>query len=159
MAFLILPMITALFWLGLTAQSWQLADAVPGAGPAGRMVMQAQVSAQQAQMFATACISVATSNPGEVSPNIAVPLPLGVTLPTGAVCMTTAGTGNSRNVYGYVPVVPGAMGRVLTDSQYNPMWYSVRTSGQAVNLATGQAVVVPTSIPVGVVLAWVQTSS
>lgn len=73
--------------------------------------------------------------------------------------MTTAGTGNSRNVYGYVPVAPGAMGRVLTDSQYNAMWHRVQSAGQAINLATGQTVAVPASIPTGVLLAWVQTSS
>ncbi|MBN6207071.1 hypothetical protein JYK21_11405 [Ralstonia pickettii] len=159
MAFLILPMITVLFWLGLSTQAWQMADAVPGAGPAGRMASLAQVSAQQAQMFGTACISAATSNPGVVSSRMAVTLPPGVALPTGAVCMTTAGTGNGRNVYGYVPVAPGAMGRVLSDSQYNAMWHRVQSTGQAVNLATGQAMAVPASIPAGVLLAWVQTSS
>lgn len=159
MAFLILPLITVLFWLGLSTQAWQMADAVPGAGPAGRMALLAQVSAQQAQMFSAACIRTASSNPGAVSPSMAVTLPAGVTLPPGAVCMTTAGTGNGRNVYGYVPVAPGAIGSVLTNSQYNPMWHRVQSAGQAVNLATGQTVAVPASIPAGVLLAWVQTSS
>lgn len=37
MAFLMLPIITVLFFLGVGVQAWQLAQAVPGAGVPGRM--------------------------------------------------------------------------------------------------------------------------
>ncbi len=159
MAFLILPLMAVFFWIGMSMQGWQLAQAVPGAGPAGRMETLAQVSAQQAEMFGAACISSAISNPGVISSAITVTLPAGVTQPAGAVCMTTAGPGNGRNVYGYMPVASGAIGHVLTDSQRNAMWHRVQSAGLAVNLATGQTTPVPATLPVGVLLAWIQTTS
>lgn len=159
MAFLILPMIAAFFWFGMSMQGWQLAQAVPGAGKAGRMETLALVSAQQAEMFGAACIRSAISSPGTISPSITVTLPPGVTQPAGAVCMTTAGPGNGRNVYGYMPVASGAIGHVLADSQQNAMWHRVQSAGLAINLATGQTVSVPAALPVGVLLAWIQTTS
>ncbi len=91
-------------------------------------------------------------------PKHLVTLPSGVVLPAGAVCLTTA-AGAGRNVYGYLPAVPGAAGQLLNDSQGNAMWFRVQSAGIALNLMTGRTASVPASIPVGSLLTWIQTSS
>ncbi|SAL05231.1 hypothetical protein AWB78_07374 [Caballeronia calidae] len=159
MGFVILPLVAVLFWFGLTMQASQLANAVPGAGPAGRMESLAAVSAQQAEMFGSACASTALASPGVVTTGMTVILPTGVALPGGAVCMTISYIGNGRNVYGYLPVSPGAIGIVLSDTQDNAVWYRVQSAGVAVNLATGETASIPSTIPVGDLVDWIQTSS
>jgi S-adenosylmethionine synthetase len=70
MAFLMLPIITVLFFLGVGVQAWQLAQAVPGAGVPGRMEAAANVSAQQALVFGAACVATASATPGLISASI-----------------------------------------------------------------------------------------
>lgn len=159
MAFLILPIVAVLFYFGIAMQGWQISQAVPGAGPAGRADTLAQVSAQQAEMFGAACANTAIAATGVVASSMIVVLPPGATLPTGAVCMTTPGVGEGRNVYGYLPAVAGAAGRLLADTQNNAVWYRAQSAGIAINLSTGQTAAVPTSIPVGALVEWIQTSS
>jgi spore coat protein U-like protein len=66
--------------------------------------------------------------------------------------MTTAGTAGSRNVYGYMPDVPGAAGQIIGDSGSSAVWYRVQSAGQAVNLVTAQVVPVPATVPVGAIV-------
>ena len=158
MGYFIFPMAVVLFFAGVAAQFGQMALAVPGAGQAGRTAAIATESARQLEVFATACINAALASPGMVAANLNVTLPAGVNAPVGAVCTTTA-AGTGRNVYAYAPGVGGQPGRILTDTQGSYSWLVVRGSGQAVALATGAAVVVPATIPVGALVDWVQTSS
>jgi len=159
MAFALLPFVVAFFWFGQSMVGWQQALAVPGAGMAGRMESLSVLSAQQAEMFNGACLVSAMAQPGVVSASLAVTLPPGVNLPTGAVCMTTPVAGGGRNVYGFLPVQPGAAGRVLADTNSNLTWHKVVSVGSAYNLVTGQWIAVPNTIPAGTLLTWVQTSS
>lgn len=159
MAFAVLPLMVVVFWLSLSVTGWQQAQAVPGAGPAGMLEARAIVAAQRAEMFGTSCVSAALAAPGAISQSLPVTLPPGVVLPTGAVCMTTSGPGNGRNVYALLPAQPGAFGRVRSDTQNNVAWFRVVSAGSASNLATGEVAAVPATIPVGYLLNWVQTSS
>ena len=158
MAFALLPLAAVMLLFGLGIQAFQLADSVPGAGPAGQMETRSVVSSQQAAMFGTACVSTALAQRGAISPNMTVTLPAGVLLPAGAVCMTTA-NGSGRNVYGYLPAAPGAAGKLLADAQGGNNWFVIRAAGVAVSLAGGNTMSVPTTIPVSSLLNWVQTSS
>lgn len=154
-----LPIATALFVIGLTAQAWQMSQGAPGAGVAGGMDSQATTSAQQGQMWGAACLSTASRTPGLVSSNISPTLPSGVVSPKGAVCMAATRAGGGRDVYAYLPRVPGAIGALMSATQGDVSWYRVDTAGSAINLATGSAVAVPTSIPAGSLLQWAQISS
>jgi hypothetical protein len=157
MGFLLLPLAVLLFWMGQTGLAWHQSEAIDGAGRVGRMESLAQVSAQQAELFGSACASTAIAHPGVVAASLPVTLPPGVVLPPGALCMTTAGTGSGRNVYGYLPVSPGAVGKVLADTQDNAVWYRVQRAGVAIGLATGEAAAVPVAIPVGYLVDWIET--
>jgi hypothetical protein len=159
MAFLVFPIITVLFFLGVGAQAWQLAQTVPGAGVSGHMDTVAAVSAQQAQAFGAACVATASATPGLVSLNITPALPAGVSMPTGAVCMAAARTGGGRDIYGYVPVAPGAAGLLIQNTQGNAAWFRVKSQGAAVNLVTGVTYAIPAMIPVGALIDWVQTTT
>jgi hypothetical protein len=159
MGFLFFPLAVLVFWIGQTSLAWHHAGAIDGAGPAGRMESIARVSAQQAEMFGSACAATAVARSGVVAPSMLVVLPPGVVLPTGAVCMTAAGTGNGRNVYGYMHVGPGAVGIVLADTQDNAVWYRVQSAGVAISLATGETASIPVAIPVGSLVDWIQTTS
>jgi len=159
MGYLLLPIAMVLFYLGLASQAGQLAGSVPGAGQAGRLDAISVVRAQQAEVFGAACIDQASAIPGLISAGISPVLPSGVAVPTNAVCMTTSAPAGARNVYAFLPSAPGAAGAVAVDSDLNGSWYRVQTLGIAVNLASGQASAVPTSIPAGSLLQWIQTSS
>jgi hypothetical protein len=159
MAFLILPFVVVFFFMGLSAQAWQLSQSVQGAGIAGQMDTRATVTAQQAEMFASACISNAIASSGLISTSIVVTLPIGVNLPNNALCMTTPASGGGRNVYGYMLVAPGAIGQIQADSSEGVTWYRVSSAGVASNLATGEIVAVPSTIPIGNVVEWIQTTS
>lgn len=154
-----LPIATALFVVGLTAQAWQTSQGAPGAGIAGAMDSRATTSAQQGQMWGAACLSTASGTPGLVSTSINPTLPLGVLSPQGAVCMTAARAGGGRDVYAYLPRVPGAIGALMRATQGDVTWYRVDTVGSATNLATGGTVAVPTFIPASSLLQWAQISS
>lgn len=158
MAFLMLPIITVLFFLGVGIQAWQLAQAVPGAGVPGRMDAAAIVSAQQAQVFGAACVATASATPGLIG-TVTPVLPAGVLTPTGAVCMAAARAGGGRDIYGYIPVTPGAPGLLIQNTQGNAAWFRVQSQGVAINLMTGVTYTVPTVIPAGVLIDWVQTTT
>lgn len=158
MAFALLPLAAILLLVGLTTQIAQIGNSVPGAGMAGQMDAVARVSAQQAEMFGTACSATASAQPGMISASLPVTLPPGVQLPKGAVCMTTA-AGSGRNVFAFLPSVAGEADTVMDDMSQSSTWFSVSNRGLATNLASGQLVAVPLSIPVGSILDWVQTSS
>lgn len=159
MGFLALPFMVVMFWLGLAAIAFQQSQAVTGAGVVGRMDSLAQISAHQAEMFGAACASTAIAQTGVVTASMVVILPPGVVLPAGAMCMTTAGAGNGRNVYGYLPVSAGAVARVMSDTQDNAVWYRVQRAGAAISLVTGETMVVPAGIPAGNLVDWIQTTS
>ena len=159
MAFLMLPIITVLFFLGVGVQAWQLAQAVSGAGVPGRMEAAANVSAQQALVFGAACVATARATPGLISASISPALPAGVSTPAGAVCMAAARAGGGRDIYGYMPVAPGAAGFLIQNTQGNVAWFRVSRQGTAVNMVTGVTYAVPTMIPVGALIDWVQTTT
>jgi hypothetical protein len=159
MGYLLLPIAMVLFYVGLSSQAGQLTGSLPGAGQAGRMDVVSVVRAQQAETFGASCIEQASATAGLISANIAPVLPSGVVVPTKAVCMTTAATAGARNIFAFVPSVPGAAGAVAADTNMNDSWFQVQTLGTAINLVSGQASTVPTSIPAGSLLQWIQTSS
>lgn len=158
MGFAILPMVVALFFAGVATQAGQLAASVDGSGDVGLMESHAVITAQQAEVFGSACVDAAIATPGLVSSSISASLPAGVSVPGGAVCMATAAAGGGRNVYAYLPAAPGAAGKIVSDTQTNVAWSRVSAQGQAVNLVTGTVGAVPASIPVGSLLDWVQVN-
>ncbi|MBP0623435.1 hypothetical protein [Cupriavidus consociatus] len=159
MGYLILPIATVLFCLGIVAQSRQLSEAAPGAGVAGRMESVATVTAQQAQAYGSACVSTAGATPGLVGASVTPVLPSGMVAPAGAGCMAVANPGGGRDVYGYVRVSSGASGALLSSTEGSLAWFRVRSQGTAVNLATGVAYSVPATIPVGALVNWVQLNT
>jgi hypothetical protein len=154
MGFTLAPLAALLFHMGITSQLSQQALAVSGPGGTSRTEMVATVAAQRMELFGASCLNAALAAPGAVSPSVLVTLPSGVTVPTNAVCMTTAAA-PGRNVYAYAPSVPGEATNIISDvgSAYN--WFVVQSAGQAVNLQTGLASAVPTTIPVGSVVDWI----
>ncbi|CAN7313065.1 hypothetical protein LJR034_001520 [Caballeronia sp. LjRoot34] len=154
MTFMILPLVAVLFFAGLAAQAAGFAQAVPGAGVAGRMQSAAIVSGHRAEVFAGACVEAALEAPGVIAATLPVPLPAGVIAPAGAGCITTAGATGGRNVYAVVPAVPGAAGQVMSDTQGSAAWLRVEEAGLAFDLVTGLAVDVPASLTPGALLAW-----
>ncbi|MBF6989380.1 hypothetical protein [Cupriavidus sp. IK-TO18] len=159
MGYLILPIATVLFSLGLVAQSWQLSQAAPGAGVPGRMESVATITAQQAQAYGAACVSTADTTPGLVGASLVPALPSGMVTPTGAGCMAVANPGGGRDVYGYVRVASGAGAELLGSTQGSLAWFRVRSQGTAINLSTGIAYSVPSTIPVGALVHWVQLNT
>ncbi|QBY56344.1 hypothetical protein [Cupriavidus oxalaticus] len=159
MGYLILPIATVLFSLGIVAQSWQLSQAAPGAGIPGRMENVATVTAQQAQAYGAACVSTADSTPGLVGASLIPALPSGMVAPTGAGCMAVANPGGGRDVYGYVRVSSGAGAALLGSTQGSLAWFRVRSQGTAINISTGTAYSVPSTIPVGALVHWVQLNT
>ncbi|TDF64880.1 hypothetical protein [Cupriavidus sp. L7L] len=159
MGYLFLPIATVLFSLGIVAQSWQLSQAAPGAGVAGRMEVVATVTAQQAQAYGAACISTADATPGLVSASLVPLLPSGMVAPTGAGCMAVANPGGGRDVYGYVRGSSGAGAALLGSTQGSLAWFRVRSQGTAINLSTGNAYSVPSTIPAGALVHWVQLNT
>lgn len=162
MGYVILPFAVLLFLLGVSAQFGQQAQALPGAGLAGRADQLASVTAQSAQRFAAACITTAVASPGLISASIPVPTSIAggatVAAPAGAGCMTTSAGGTTRNVLAFMSAPPGAAAQVLRESGASASWYRVTASGQAVNLLTGAAWGVPVSIQVGALVDWVQVT-
>ncbi|RKP47563.1 hypothetical protein [Trinickia fusca] len=158
MAFFALPVMVVLFFIGVAAQMNQLALAVAGAGKPGQMENFEIVSAQRVEAFAAACLDTAIASPGAISASLTVAMPTGATTPVGAVCMTTPAAGGARNVYAYAPVVGGAAGQMMTDTQRSAAWYRVQSQGQAVNVQFGDVSAVPASLPVGALLEWVQVT-
>ncbi|MFS8981156.1 hypothetical protein PO002_43455 [Cupriavidus necator] len=159
MGYLILPIVTVMFCLGIVAQSWQLSEAAPGAGVPGRMESVATVTAQQAQAFGAACVATAGATPGLVGANVVPLLPTGVVAPAGAGCMAVASPSGGRDVYGYMRVSSGASASLLGSTQGNLAWFRVRSAGTAVNIATGMTYSVPATIPVGSLVHWVQINT
>ncbi|MBP0633142.1 MULTISPECIES: hypothetical protein [unclassified Cupriavidus] len=159
MGYLILPIATVLFCLGIVAQSRQLSEAAPGAGVAGRMESIAMVTAQQAQAYGSACVSTAGATPGLIGASVIPVLPSGMVAPAGAGCMAVANPGGGRDIYGYVRVSSGASGALLNSTDGSLAWFRVRSQGTAVNLATGIAYSVPATIPVGALVHWVQLNT
>lgn len=158
MTFMILPLVAVLFFVGLAAQAAGIAQAVPGAGVAGRMQTAATVSAHRAEVFAGACVEAALEAPGVIAATVPVVLPAGVIAPAGAECITTAGATGGRNVYAEVPAAPGAAGQVLNDTQGSAAWLRVQEAGRAVDLVTGLAADVPAIFTPGALLAWTQVA-
>ena len=159
MGYLILPIATVLFSLGIVAQSWQLSQAAPGAGVPGHMESVAMVTAQQAQAYGAACVSTAEATQGLVGASLIASLPSGIVAPSGAGCMAVAKPGGGRDVYGYVRVASGAGAALLGSTQGSLAWFRVRSQGTAINLSTGIAYSVPTTIPVGALVHWVQLNT
>ncbi|MGN6232412.1 MAG: hypothetical protein ACTHNZ_14785 [Trinickia sp.] len=157
MGFLVLPIMVVLFFIGLGMQMDQLAQAVTGAGRPGQMMNVATVTSQRMQTYAAACLDAATASP-VISQNIAVILPAGAVAPQGASCMTTPGPSGARNVYAYAASKPGEAAQLMNDTYGSLAWYRVPAAGQAVMIATGQAAVVPATIPAGDMLEWVQVN-
>lgn len=162
MGYVILPFAVLLFLLGVSAQLGQQAQALPGAGLAGQADQLAGIAAQSAQRFAAACVTTAAASPGLIATSIAVTtsIPGGATVaaPAGAGCMTTSAGGTTRNVLAFMSVPSGAAAQVLRESGASASWYRVTTAGQAVNLLTGAAWGVPSSIQVGALVDWVQVT-
>lgn len=159
MAFALFPMIILVFFLGVRMQAADTAQAVPGAGMAGYSVSLARVRAQQLATFSAACMQAAGIQPGVISPSITVTMPSGAVVPTGAVCMTTA-NGSGRNVFAYMPDGAGLASAAYTSTYNNYEWWRVgSTLGAAVNVATAAASPVPTQIPKGSLVSWVQIGS
>lgn len=152
MGYMILPLATLLFGIGMQMQFSQMALAVSGAGKAGQMQTLAVVQAQQIELFGAACLNAAIAAPGVVSNSLPVVLASGANTPPQAVCMTTTGTAGSRNVYGYMPGAPGEAGQIISDSGSSAVWYRVQAAGQAINLVNAQALPVPATIPVGAIV-------
>lgn len=159
MGYLVLPIAAVLFCVGIMAQGWQLAQAVPGAGVPGRMESVATVTAQQAQAYGAACVMTAGATPGLVGASVAPVLPSGMVAPAGAGCMAVANPGGGRDVYGYVRVSSGAGAALLGSTQGSLAWFRIRSQGTAVNIATGNAYSVPATIPVGALVHWVQLNT
>ncbi|CAG2155452.1 hypothetical protein [Cupriavidus numazuensis] len=159
MGYLVLPIAAALFCAGIMAQGWQLAQAVPGAGVPGRMEAVATVTAQQAQTYGAACMTTVGATPGLVGASVVPVLPSGMAVPAGAGCMAVANPSGGRDVYGYVRVSSGAGAALLESTQGSLAWFRVRSQGTAINISTGNAYSVPATIPVGVLVQWVQLNS
>lgn len=156
--FALFPMVVLTLFLAWTVGTQQLADALPGAGPAAQLDIAAHITAQQAEVFTSAFVSSAIASPGLVSASLVVQLPPGVSVPKNALCMTTA-NGAGRNIYGYLPTVPGMVGQIISDTQGNAMYYRVTSIGVGSNLVTNAVIALPTAIPVGNVVMWSQASS
>lgn len=159
MGYMLLPIFTTLFFVGMTMQMQQLTNTGQGAGFSGARETVALVRAQTVETYAAACIEAAYAAPGVISGNLPVVLPAGVIPPTGSGCITTAGPPGGRYVYAYAPNSPGAISQVSGDSGGNFAWYQVLVAGQAVNASTGTVTSVPQSIPVASLLEWVQTQN
>jgi hypothetical protein len=155
----LLPIIVVLVYMGLQAGTSQSNAAMSGQGPGGRATSLSKIQALQAQLFATACQNVAAGSPGLINASIGVPLPVGVPTPTGAICMTTAAAPSGRNIFAYMPAVPGEAGEIRSASFQSVAWFRVAATGQAINLVTAQGMAIPASIPTGTVLAWIKTAS
>lgn len=159
MGFMILPMAVALFCIGLTMQFTQTAQAVPGSTSwPSHVDAIATITAQQSELFASACLTAALTSPGLVSQQMTVVMPAGTLAPASAVCATATAPGGGRYVYAYSPMPSGMGANVLSDTYNNPSWYRVSTAGQAANLVTGLVSAVPTSIPVGDIVQWLQVN-
>ncbi|MBN3761073.1 hypothetical protein [Burkholderia sp. Ac-20365] len=152
MGFAIFPIVVVMFFAGITMQLMQSANGVVGASVAEHIQNKAIVSALEAEAFSTSCLNAALSSPGMVSANITVVLPNGVPTPPNAVCMSTSAPGGGRNVYSYLPAVPGEFGRIGADSGMSELWLRGLGQGQAASIASGQSVTVPTNIPTGTVI-------
>lgn len=150
----LLPLVVVLFFSGLIGQTAFWSQTVEGAGAAGAMENAAVQRAAAAEAYASACVESAIEEGDVVSSSIAVTLPAGLIAPTNAGCMTTTASGG-LNVYAYVPSVPGAAAKIRANTAGDLSWYSVRSAGTAVNLATGTSYSVSSSIPSGYLLDWV----
>lgn len=159
MGYAILPMVAFLFYFGIQMMVSQSANAVSGAGLVGQMHNQELVGAQQAEMWGESCYNSASAQPGLVSATVQVTLPIGVIVPANAGCITTAIGAGGRNIYGFMKLSPGAMGRVLNDSNHNYIWYRVTQQGAAISLVSGQTVSVPAQVPVGDIVDYSTTAN
>jgi hypothetical protein len=148
------PITAAFFFAGLISQMTVWAESVGGGGWSGAVQSAAAQRALAAEVFAAACVEAAQEDSGAVSSSITVTLPTGVILPTNAVCMTTEAS-SGRNVYAYVPSVPGAAAQIVSNTQSDLSWYAVRTAGTATSLVTGSTASVSSSIPKAYLLNWV----
>lgn len=149
MGYSMFPIAILMAFLGWTAQARVGSQTVPGSGLVGSMEAQAAVGAQKAEAFATSCLNAVTASPGVTSPHFPVTMPSAVQIPQGAVCNVAAGPGPQRTFYAYLPVPPGAVGIVLSDTLGSADWYRVSSPGSATNLTTGGTLAVPAAISVG----------
>lgn len=156
-------MAMALFLVGIGAQFALQAGSAPGAGPAGIAEARALVAAGSVQRFSSGCIAAATSSPGLVASSLTVSgaLPGGgsVALPAGASCMTTTTPAGGRYVYAFATFQPGMAHHLMNDTYQSATWFRVLSSGQAQRISDGATVAVPSSIPAGSVLNWVQLAA
>ncbi|MGF6440608.1 hypothetical protein [Paraburkholderia youngii] len=159
MGFLIYPLAVAMFCIGLTMQFTQTAQSVPGsaAWPMHQDAI-ATITAQQSEVFASACLTAALTARGVVSQQMTVVMPAGTLAPASAVCATTAAPGGGRYVYAYSAMPSGMSANILKDTYSNPSWYRVSVAGQAANLVTGLVSAVPATIPVGDIVQWLQVN-
>lgn len=159
MGFMLLPIFVAVFWIGMSAQSFGLSQSASGAGVPGQMKSAALVRGQQAAAYGQACVSAALALPGVISANLPVVMPAGVVMPTGAFCMTTP-QGAGRNIYAVLPLgTPGMAAQTYGLTQYNAAWWRVLQAGVGTNMSTGGAQSFPASIPSPSLVDWVQSAS
>lgn len=154
MGWQIWPLAVFFFFFGMTMMQAEQANSKQGAGLVGVMDQRATVTAQQAEAFAYGCYTSASSQPGLISSSVNVTMPAGVNVPSGANCVTTANA-SYRNVFGYMPVAPGAVRVILADAHDSTTWFKVTQQGSATNLETGEAAAVPAQIPVGDIVNYV----
>ncbi|TWG87972.1 hypothetical protein L602_001500001050 [Cupriavidus gilardii J11] len=117
------------------------------------------VTAQQAQAYGAACVATVGATPGLVSQSVAPVLPAGMLPPVDAGCMAVVNSSGGRDVYGYMRVAPGASASLLGTSQGSRAWFRIESQGSAINIATGVAHTVPSSLPVGALVHWIQLNT
>jgi hypothetical protein len=159
MGYALAPLAIFFMYFGAQMLEQQTANSVQGAGIVGAMTSAAQVAAQQAEMWGTACALSAAEDVGAISAAIPVSLPAGVNAPSNAGCITTAAASDGRNVYAYVPAPKGTAGKVFSGTNMSYTWYRVKAAGEAVSLADGTILAVPTAIPVGDLVEYDLTSN
>lgn len=158
MAFGMIGLFVVLFFSGLVVQSAQVISAGP-AGVVAAMESIALVRGQYAQVFASACIDAASAAPGLISSDIAVVLPQGVNRLPFSNCMTAPGDVGGRKILASSPGAGGAMTQIVSASGNGATWYRVTSIGVATNVISGEQSVVPSTIPAGSLLDWIQTSN
>ncbi|AOI94137.1 hypothetical protein WS58_16605 [Burkholderia pseudomultivorans] len=133
---------------GLISQAAGIATSVIGGGPVGQAEARADVAADRVVAYADACVRTAISNPGLTGDSIAVQSQIGVVPPAGATCKIDANAGGSRIVYAWAPIVPGAVGRVIEETDASEAWYMTSTAnGVATGIVGGAPHAIPSTVP------------
>lgn len=162
MIFVTYGLAIAMFLFSVGMSIVQVAQGVSGADQAGRLRVQAQLSAKQAELFAASCVESALRAPGLSGVAVGVAsAPADVALPAGAACMVVprAAPAAGRDIYAYMVGSGGQAGAIRNDSHADACWYVVSAPGAASSLADGTAITLPAAIPVGAVVRWVYSAS